>query len=53
MGLLYIYKDDISGASGMYEGATNSCRDLVGRTKEILLGRPRRRWKSYFKENPA
>jgi len=51
--LLYLYKDEISGASGMYEMATNACRDLVGRTEGRPLGRPRCRWERYFKENPA
>jgi len=53
MGLFYLYKGEISGASGMYRWTTNACRDLVGRTEGRPLGRPKRRWESYIKEDPA
>jgi len=53
MGLLYLYKNEISGAGGTYGGTTNACRDLVGRTEGRQIGRPRYRWKSYIKEDPA
>jgi hypothetical protein len=52
MGLLYLYKNKVSGESGMYEVATNACRGLVGRTEGRSLGRPRCKWESCFKENP-
>jgi hypothetical protein len=53
MGLLFLYKDEISGANGTYRGTKNGCRDLVERTERRPIGRPRRRWASYIKEDPA
>jgi hypothetical protein len=53
MGLRYLYKDEISGVGGTYGGATNACRDLVGRAEGRPLGRHRRRWESCIKDDPA
>jgi hypothetical protein len=52
MGMLYIYKDEISGVGGTYGGTTNACRGLVGRAEGRPLGRHRLR-ENCIKEDPT